>query len=188
MKTLICKHCSKPFQTYVATRTYCSHPCYASAKQSKPIELRFWKRVSKAGTDDCWLWTGATHQYGYGRMGTGKRGEWKATEAHRVSWEIHFGPIPDGMHVCHSCDNPPCVNPAHLFLGTNNDNRQDSVKKNRHTGNGKSGHPQLTAELAKQIRNDYASGDHSYRTLAKKYTVSLSAIKAVIRRHTYKSI
>ena len=88
-------------------------------------EERFWAKVEK--TDWCWIWTGARSQFGYGNLTTNGKQE----NAHRVSWEIHFGPIPDGMRVLHACDNPPCVRPFHLFLGTQKDNNRDRETKGR---------------------------------------------------------
>lgn len=91
-----------------------------------PAEVRFWRRVDK--TDDCWLWTGGSNGLGYGVFGiaTGQ-----TMGAHRYSWQIVFGPIPDGMFVCHQCDTPACVRPDHLFLGTHEDNMVDMVSKGR---------------------------------------------------------
>jgi hypothetical protein len=87
---------------------------------------RFWSKVDKSG--ECWVWTAkALCENGYGRFYVGK----KPLRAHRYSWELANGPITDGLFVCHRCDNPPCVNPAHLFLGTHQDNMQDMVAKGR---------------------------------------------------------
>ena len=96
---------------------------------SKPAG-RFWEGVDIQGFDDCWEWVGARYPQGYGRIhrwGTDNRNSY----THRVAWELVNGTIPDGMCVCHHCDNPPCCNPRHLFLGTQNDNIQDSIKKGR---------------------------------------------------------
>lgn len=87
---------------------------------------RFWKKVQK--TDTCWIWTAYKNRQGYGRIGTSAA---KAMNAHRVSWVIHKGSIPDAYFVCHSCDNTSCVNPDHLFLGTRQDNINDMMIKKR---------------------------------------------------------
>jgi|ERR1035437_282116 hypothetical protein len=91
----------------------------------KPIsvEQRFWYKVQKPIGEGCWIWTACKNTDGYGKMDN--------KLAHRISWIIHNGPIPEGMNVCHHCDNPPCVNPTHLFLGTYKDNTQDMVEKSR---------------------------------------------------------
>ena len=97
-------------------------------------ELRFWEKVDKNGpihptlTTPCWIWTAFCNADGYGVFGTGAK---TLISPHRFSWELHFGPIPDGLWVLHKCDNPPCVNPSHLFLGTQLDNIQDMLSKGR---------------------------------------------------------
>lgn len=85
-------------------------------------------RLSETDTG-CWEYTGALDSKGYGAIGTGGRGV--SDRTHRVSWRLHRGPIPPGMFVCHSCDNPPCCNPDHLFLGTIQDNNADREQKGR---------------------------------------------------------
>jgi hypothetical protein len=91
------------------------------------IHRAFWSKVALGDDRECWEWTRKKAR-GYGRFDV--RG-WPVY-AHRIAWVIAFGVIPDGLYVCHSCDNPPCVNPAHLFLGTAKDNMQDKVRKGRH--------------------------------------------------------
>lgn len=88
---------------------------------------RFWDNVQKS--PGCWLWTAAKRHKGYGAFNV--RGE--NFKAHRLAWELTYGPIPKGMHVCHRCDTPSCVNPTHLFLGTNQDNVADMFQKGRNS-------------------------------------------------------
>jgi hypothetical protein len=97
----------------------------------KPLAERFWAKVDVAGPEDCWVWTAALGSTGYGHLGGNRRRAQPDYKAHRLSWELHHGPIPEGLSVLHRCDNPPCVNPAHLFLGTQRDNVIDAVQKGR---------------------------------------------------------
>lgn len=92
----------------------------------KSIGNRFWDRVDVCGEDECWEWKGYRNENGYGKMlAFGEQ------MAHRVSWIINSGEIPEGIKVLHKCDNPPCVNPEHLFLGTLGDNNKDRHRKGR---------------------------------------------------------
>jgi hypothetical protein len=106
---------------------------YAKSKNGKFISTKeqiFAKHCVPIELEKCWEWQGYLNESGYGFTRIGGRGG-KAWLAHRLSWEIHNGQIPDGLHVLHKCDNPKCVNPNHLFLGTNLDNILDRVKKGR---------------------------------------------------------
>ena len=88
----------------------------------------FWSKVDRSG--ECWIWTGDKMPRGYGRV---RRRDRTYVGAHRVAWEIVKGPIPAGLHVCHRCDNPPCVRPDHLFVGTASDNARDRDAKGRNS-------------------------------------------------------
>jgi hypothetical protein len=154
-----------------------------------PLIDRFWSRVDKSG--DCWVWTAATTNGGYGVIrDTGRNG--KIIRAHRLSWELHNGPIPAGIEVCHRCDNPPCVNPAHLFLGTHQDNVTDTVNKGRASGGGPRGslHHQakLTEAQVLDIRAVYAAGAASQRQLARKYNVDRGTIQHIVKRMVWTHI
>lgn len=154
-----------------------------------PIEKRFWSKVNKH--PDCWLWTGNRLKAGYGKfMISSKNG---MTTAHRVSWMLHRGPIPDGMFVLHSCDNPPCVNPDHLFLGTHTDNMKDCMSKGRFRGGTNPSHGEshyatkLTEESIKQIRRLRSDG-LSYPQIASRFGITDTSARNIVIRHTWKHI
>lgn len=145
------------------------------------LEDRFWPKVDRRGADECWPWLAGHYPYGYGciYLATKKRME----PAHRASWMIHFGPIPNRMHVLHKCDNPECVNPRHLFLGTNNDNVQDKMRKGRldprdGENNGRS---ILTKDQVVEIRELYAMGDLTQQELGEYYDVHQTQISRIVR-------
>ena len=120
------------------------------------VEDRFWAKVGVHGPDECWPWKGCINKrWGYGTF----RYKRKDELAHRVLWMINVGPIPYGMKICHHCDNPPCCNPVHLFLGTHQDNMSDMVKKGRQPVNKgeKNPHSKLTETDVLNIRSSNLS-------------------------------
>lgn len=145
---------------------------------------RFWSKVNRGNPDSCWNWTGPLSANGYGR--TYPLGKHKY--AHRFAWEITNGEIPDGLLVCHHCDNRACCNPAHLFLGTNNDNLQDMYQKGRHrTVKGEdSGRHKLTAAQVAEIRARYKAGGVLQRDLAKEMGVKPMQISRIVNRKQWK--
>jgi hypothetical protein len=141
-----------------------------------PITERFWPKVEK--TDECWIWRGARLPKGYGVIGRGGRGN-GYIYAHRLSWEMANGPIPDGMAVMHVCDNPPCVRPDHLRLGTTAANNRDMTAKSR--GRIFGARPKLTETQVQAIRQRNKAGE-SYRALARAYGVNPQAISRACQR------
>ena len=148
-----------------------------------PQELKelFWEQVRK--TDSCWLWTGRIqHGAGYGMFRTFKR-----IYAHRISYEIHKGRIPPGLHVLHHCDNPPCVNPDHLFVGTMKDNIADAVSKRRHAFGSRNGHAKLKEDDVRIIRHCWRNGE-SQASLGRKFGVSSSTINHIVHGQSWRLV
>lgn len=114
---------------------------YMPFKVIMPIVDRFWAMVEK--TENCWLWTGSVNRKGYGQISQNRRGL-RPLQAHRLSYEIHFGEIPTGLLICHRCDNPSCVRPEHLFAASPKENTDDMVQKER--GHWQSNAPHRKAE------------------------------------------
>jgi HNH endonuclease len=135
------------------------------------LESRFWKKVKKTPT--CWLWIGGRHGTGYGQISS----ERTSYKAHRVSWEIHNGPIPIGLHVLHDCDNPPCVRPDHLHLGTHAINMHEMALRGRAAPkNGEqNGKVILTEKQARLIK--YGGGRGIDR--AREFGVSKATVSAI---------
>jgi hypothetical protein len=146
-----CEQCGSTFfprkHHRIDNRRFCSRHCAMLARPKESVEERFWSKVTK--TDRCWIWNGGVDKDGYGNFWANR----KNNKAHRFSWELENGPVPDGMVVCHTCDTPSCCNPACLFLGTNLDNIHDRHQKGR-TASGERAHlAKLTWEQVDMIRS-----------------------------------
>ena len=140
---------------------------------------RFFKKVEKSPTG-CWLWLSVIDDSGYGGFWFIKK--WR--KAHRVSWELFKGPIPEGLQVLHKCDVRNCVNPEHLFLGTNYDNSRDCFNKHRHARGSRAGPAKLTEEQVRKIRKDHRSGPE----IAFAYQISNSTVGGIRRREIWRHL
>jgi hypothetical protein len=145
----------------------------------------FWSKAVRS--EGCWEWSAARSHYGYGKLTYLGR----SRIAHRMAWEFAFGPIPAGLFVLHHCDNPPCVRPDHLFLGTQADNIRDKISKGRGRGptlarvGEANGRAKLNSEQVRTIRERYAAGGISQRLLGREYGLSQQTISYVVRADTW---
>jgi len=145
-----------------------------------PLKDRFWPKVRK--TRGCWIWIASVDGYGYGMIGlTGS-----SMRAHRASWEFEYGKIPSGIYVCHDCDNPPCIRPSHLFLGTPKENIQDSVRKNRMAHGENYINSKLTNSDVFYIRAAYPK--ETTKALANIFNISRSQIYNILSRVSWAHI
>jgi len=146
----------------------------------QPIKERFEKYIYMEPMSGCWLWLGGINGNGYGSFWNGNNPHQQ--QAHCASWEIYKGHIPEGLYVCHHCDIRSCVNPIHLFLGTQKDNMQDSSKKGRIDHGEKRPQAKLTENQVIQIRND----NREHRFIAIDYGVAKSTIGLIKREKRWK--
>jgi len=144
---------------------------------------RLWNRTDR--TSGCWEWIGGKTSEGYGSI----RINGKMIRTHRLAWELTYGTIPDGLFVCHHCDNRLCINPEHLFLGTHKDNMQDMVRKDR--GNGgllygeRNGNAKLTKAQVDEIRS--LKGKATQTEIAKKYSICQAQVHNILFNQNWKA-
>lgn len=220
-----CQCCRAPFTSHDARQRFCSRSCWESSRvprdlsrtcdhcgitflparghpeqrfcslrcahdsRARPLAERFWEKVDRTGKD-CWPWMGAT-VLGYGRFNLNR----KSAVASRVAWELTHGAVAPELEVCHSCDNPACCRPSHLFLGTHDDNMKDALRKGRMVAGPRHpqyGHPEqhpmrkLTWTQVRQIRAEFAVGRVTQGQLAERFGVRQTTISNIVHGGTWK--
>lgn len=188
--------CDNPI--YVVSRQLCSKH-YSRLRTTGTVEDgprarlspedRFWRNVKVGGADDCWEWLLVPNAYGYGNLSMGGRGSPKKL-AHRFSWELHNGPIPEygeyhGAVVMHTCDNRICVNPNHLVLGTQADNVRDMDKKGRRVSNPRRGSKHHATTITEEDARNIYTDRGPYQRLAEKYGCTKYVVKDIKRGVTW---
>lgn len=190
----VCIRCGQAFEAVGTYEKFHRNHCGIKCSTKTSAETRYANAEERFASNyvktesGCWAWTAAKNDDGYGHMRFRGRGR----AAHRLSFELHRGPIPDGLCVLHKCDNPSCVNPDHLFLGTHSDNMQDMARKGRQRSpfnvSGER-HPasKLRASEVLEIRHAHAQGI-SAQELSSKYGVSAAQIHLIARRKTWQHL
>lgn len=171
-----CEHCERPFHPWahaVGKARFCSSKCCGAARTPGTEADRFWAKAVRSG--GCLVWTGPGKGNGYGT--THFRGS--VMSAHRAAYILSKGPIPEGMNVCHSCDNRACVNPDHLWLGTQSENLMDMVQKGRQVLSPMRGEGHPKAKLTATQAIEICRSPESPSVLARRYGVSRALIREV---------
>lgn len=191
-----CETCGAAFRAYLSTlkKTGAGRFCSMACRRETPQTL-FERYVTRADDPDaCWGWTGATDGKGYGRQYSYRLKH--GAPAPRISWEIHVGPIPAGMYICHRCDNPICTNPRHLFLGTHADNMRDMHRKGRYPKTKPSPHARrgsaspsakLTEDDVRAIRVRFFDGA-TMTAIAREYRVDRQTIASILYHKTWRHV
>jgi hypothetical protein len=184
-----CEQCGKAYAKdqryspdYFARQRFCSAACSGAykraCKEAKDMRTEFYRWVDKSG--DCWLWTGARDKDGYGAFSF----HGKTRRAHRVSLALDGVTIPAGHYACHKCDNPSCVNPAHLYAGSPSDNMRDAAERDRLNNGERNHHAKLTADAVRTIR----TSPEACGVLARRFGVTHGAVSMARSGKTWRHI
>lgn len=146
----------------------------------RPADQRFREKYAVDAATGCWDWTATKNQKGYGRFTT----DYSTFSAHRFAWSMENGEIPDGAFVLHTCDNPACVNPAHLFLGSNADNMADKVAKGRQAQGVGNAYSKLTEAQVMAIRAD----TRLLRVIGDEYGINKTQVSRIRRRTAWRNL
>ena len=181
-----CKHCKSQFFRKITDsparwnqRIFCSRRCCNDANIITRTPSGFIEKVTPEPNSGCWLWLGNYNRDGYGMMCVAG----KTVSAHRISWQLFKGESAGPLLVCHRCDNPSCVNPDHLFLGTASDNQQDSIRKGRFII--RRGDAHLMAKLSSNDVLAIREDGRPFAVIAKEYSVSKSNISCIKNGRTW---
>ncbi len=153
-----------------------------NSKKNKPEDV--WKRINIKNDSECWEWQGSLVNNRYGKMII----DCKYYLTHRVVYELTYGNISDSLLVCHHCDNPKCCNPKHLFLGTQQDNVNDKIKKNRQPKGKSIGSSKLTSDNVLEIRRLYINGSYTFKKLGVLFNVDRKNISSIVYNKTWKHL
>ena len=179
-----CKYCGASFRPQSdRPRRFCSKQCanrdrYQSDGHRTKVIIGFWRRVEQTAT--CWIWHGYQHPSGYGVVSI----QGIRIMAHRFAYELTYGRPPDDLRVCHHCDNPSCVRPEHLFLGTAADNAADMVRKDRQSQGERKPSAKLTPEIVRAIR----SSALGVRELARLHGVCHKTVSDIIHHRKWRQV
>lgn len=184
-----CQFCNVQFQPRQSPHTvhpfkFCSKVCCDKSK-AVPLIDQFYRYVGRKQPNGCILWTGTTTKDGYGRIS--KTIANSKRQAHRISYELFVGPIHDSLFVLHRCDNPLCINPTHLFLGTHQDNMTDMLVKGRSSRGERNRHAKLTESQVVEITNLRARGV-ALKTIVQMFGINRGSVWCIVSKKTWKNI